>query len=202
MDTRCDLGCVVMASGAGRRFGEGNKLLADIVGLPLVVRAAKSVPTSCFDTVVSTRWDEVAALCEGLGIACAVHEGSQRSDSVRAGLAWGVGRGWKGCLFLPGDQPLVSAQSFCSLAEGFARQPLCIHRLSWDSRPASPVLFPARLFERLSVLEGSQGGRALIAEEGCVVLHEAGQPWEMWDVDIPEDAGKIRGILTGSVEKK
>lgn len=202
MDTRCDLGCVVMASGAGRRFGEGNKLLVDIAGLPLVVRAAKSVPSPCFDTVVSTRWEEVAARCEGHGIACVLHEGAQRSDSVRAGLAWGGRRRWKGCLFLPGDQPLVNKESFRVLAAGFEREPRYIHRLSWDGCPASPVLFPARLFERLSVLEGSQGGRALVAEEKHVVLHEAGQPWEMWDVDTPADACRIRGILNGSVEKK
>ena len=52
------LGCVIMASGEGKRFGS-NKMLADIYGEPLIARTIDSVPRG-FDVVVSTRWPEVA----------------------------------------------------------------------------------------------------------------------------------------------
>ena len=100
------LGCVIMASGEGKRFGS-NKMLADIYGKPLVARTIDSVPRG-FDVVVSTRWPEVAQICEDKHCPCVLHDGGLRSESVRAGLSWGVERNWKGCLFLPGDQPLVS----------------------------------------------------------------------------------------------
>ena len=48
------LGCVIMASGEGKRFGS-NKMLADIYGEPLIARTIDSVPRG-FDVVVSTRW--------------------------------------------------------------------------------------------------------------------------------------------------
>ena len=56
------LGCVIMASGEGKRFGS-NKMLADIYGKPLIARTIDSVPRG-FDVVVSTRWPEVAQICE------------------------------------------------------------------------------------------------------------------------------------------
>ena len=38
------LGCVIMASGEGKRFGS-NKMLADIYGEPLIARTIDSVPS-------------------------------------------------------------------------------------------------------------------------------------------------------------
>ena len=81
------LGCVIMASGEGKRFGS-NKMLADIYGEPLIARTIDSVPRG-FDVVVSTRWPEVAQICEDKHCPCVLHDGELRSESVRAGLSWG-----------------------------------------------------------------------------------------------------------------
>lgn len=81
------LGCVIMASGEGKRFGS-NKMLADIYGEPLIARTIDSVPQG-FDVVVSTRWPEVAQICEDKHCPCVLHDGELRSESVRAGLSWG-----------------------------------------------------------------------------------------------------------------
>lgn len=77
------LGCVIMASGEGKRFGS-NKMLADIYGEPLIARTIDSVPRG-FDVVVSTRWPEVAQICEDKHCPCVLHDGELRSEaSVRA----------------------------------------------------------------------------------------------------------------------
>ena len=76
------LGCVIMASGEGKRFGS-NKMLADIYGEPLIARTIDSVPRG-FDVVVSTRWPEVAQICEDKHCSCVLHDGELRSESVRA----------------------------------------------------------------------------------------------------------------------
>ena len=140
------LGCVIMASGEGKRFGS-NKMLADIYGEPLIARTIDSVPQG-FDAVVSTRWPEVAQICEDKHCPCVLHDGELRSDSVRAGLSWGVERNWKGCLFLPGDQPLVSSDSFGAMVRAFdergRKHPV---RLACNGEPSSPALFPAELFD-------------------------------------------------------
>lgn len=183
------LGCVIMASGEGRRFG-GNKMLADVAGEPLIRRTVDSVPAG-FDTVVSTRWPQVADICRDIRCACVLHDGTLRSQSVRAGLSWGKGRGWTGCVFLPGDQPLVSPASFDALRRAFEESGCTAPvRLALDGEPASPVLFPARLFADLMRLEGKDGGGTLLRGRGDVELIEA-RPYELWDVDTAEDLRRV-----------
>ena len=173
------LGCVIMASGEGKRFGS-NKMLADICGKPLIQRTIESVPKG-FDVVVTTRWPQVAEICCELRCACALHDGALRSESVRAGLTWGADRGWKGCLFLPGDQPLVSSDSFEALAGAFkANGGVAPVRLALNGEPASPVLFPASLFPDLM---GSL--RARMADRRCC----AAAPMSSWSRHVPTSCG-------------
>ena len=56
------LGCVVMAAGNARRFGE-NKLAAQLRGRSLILRALEAVPAEKFDkVVVVTQYPEVMRL--------------------------------------------------------------------------------------------------------------------------------------------
>lgn len=183
------LGCVIMASGEGKRFGS-NKMLADICGEPLIARTIESVPRG-LDMVVSTRWPEVARICEDKHCPCVLHDGELRSDGVRAGLSWGASRGWKGCLFLPGDQPLVSPDSFKAMVrtfdEGGRKHPV---RLACNGEPSSPVLFPAELFDSLMLLEGKDGGGSILKHRADVALVEA-RAYELWDVDTAKGQRRI-----------
>ena len=193
-----NLGCVVMASGQGRRFGS-NKLMADVLGTPLVLATALSV-SPIYDVVVSTRWTDVEDLCRSNGIACARHEGTVRSQSVRAGLTYGTGRGWDGCLFLPGDQPCVTTASFNSLAREFESAGSDrVVRAACDGVAASPVLFPRRLFEGLLQLQGKSGGAPIIADEAAAgrpaVLVEVAAA-ELQDVDTRDDQQKVVAYLS------
>lgn len=183
------LGCVIMASGEGKRFGS-NKMFADICGKPLIQRTIESVPNG-FDVVVTTRWPQVADICRELRCACALHDGALRSESVRAGLTWGADRGWKGCLFLPGDQPLVSSDSFEALAGAFkANGGVAPVRLALNGEPASPVLFPANLFPDLMGLKGKDGGSSLLRGRADVQLVEA-RAYELWDVDTAKGQRRV-----------
>ena len=58
------LGCVVMAAGNARRFGD-NKLAAGVRGRSLILRALEAVPGEEFETVAAvTQYPEVLALAE------------------------------------------------------------------------------------------------------------------------------------------
>lgn len=219
------LGCVIMASGTGSRFaaalGEGgrgdaaasgdgcdgggrgasasNKLFEPLGSSSVLGLAIDSVPPD-YEVVVSTRWPGAAMIAADKGVGFALHDGSLRSDSVRAGLQAGKSRDWQGCLFLPGDQPLVSKESFQRLADAFRRDPRRIYRLGWHGRPGSPVLFPRRCFDALMHLEGGDGGSAVIrAEELPVEVVDAVCKVELLDIDVPEDLRAARAHLAGAV---
>ena len=79
------LGCVVMASGMGRRFG-GGKLLAGLWGRPLLQYALDATGGVFLRRVVVTRDPAAAALCREQGIETVLHSQPYRSDTVRLGL--------------------------------------------------------------------------------------------------------------------
>lgn len=190
------LGCVVMASGLGRRFG-GNKLMADFCGAPLIANAlALAALPLLACRIVVTRSEEVEALCNAQGVPVLRHAQPHRSDTVRLGLAALLGKepALRGCLFLPGDQPLLTQQSVEALA--LAAAPDAIVRLcAADGTPGSPVLFGADYFSELLHLPDGRGGNAVArAHPGSVCLVSARNDAELRDVDTREDLNQLRQL--------
>lgn len=103
-----------MASGLAKRFGS-NKLLAEFDGKPLLCRAF--AVTEGLHRVVVTRSTEVQALCKKYGIPVLHHAHPLRSDTVRLGLECLLPRfpAMSGCVFLPGDQPLLTRKTLCGM---------------------------------------------------------------------------------------
>lgn len=194
-----------MACGQGCRFraagGSGDKLLADLAGVPLIVRTAASVPADAFETVLVARDRAVAgavgAAVPRVDVVLADRGLPPRSEVVRLGLSRGRDR-WDGCLFLPGDQPLVRTESFRALAAAFTADPARAWRLSWEGVPGSPVLFPGSSFDALDSLEGGEGGGALLRRGALPVsLVGASVPEELIDVDTPADLEAAARFLAG-----
>ena len=204
------LGCIVMASGAGRRFrdagGTAPKLLEPFDGpfgrMPLVVQTAASVPRDRFDVAVVTWLPEVAGAVARSDVPVEVVRQTvevqpPRSVTVRAGALHAEAQGWDGALFLPGDQPLVSRESFHALADAFEADPTCAYRLGWHGEPASPVLFPARAFSALMGLRGRDGGSSVLRDGAFDVgFVEARRACELFDVDVPADLTRIARIAS------
>ena len=62
MRAAATVGAVLMASGAGSRFGS-NKLLHPVEGRPLIQRAFAALPAALFDrAVVVSRYPEILSL--------------------------------------------------------------------------------------------------------------------------------------------
>lgn len=183
-------GCVIMASGLGRRFG-GNKLMADFHGVPMIARAldaTRDIP----HRVVVTRHQEVAACCTRQQVNVVLHDLPDRSDTVRLGLQAlpDVDR----CIFCPGDQPLLSRQTVQTLALLAAAQPEWILRTAADGQPGAPIAFPRAYFPELSMLPKGKGG-SFIAKKYPEQVHEVPvrDPYELFDVDTPEDLMLLLG---------
>lgn len=188
------VGCLILASGQGKRFGS-NKLLADLCGQPLLVRTLQCLPPKTFQKIlVVTRWPQVASLCTQQGVGCLLHDQVDRSDVIRLGIRYM--EGMDGCLICQGDQPLCRPASLRRLVQAFEHQPQYIHRLAWKGAGASPVLFGAPHFPALASLPTKNGGSAILrAAPQLIRLTEAEAPWELWDADTPETLARIAQVL-------
>lgn len=198
------LGCVVMAAGAGERFGgaPGEKLTAPLAGVPVLERTLRALPDDLLDVVVVSAHPAVAELCSRLGVRRVEPDGPLKGQTMSAGLAALGGRA--GCLFVTGDQPLLRQGSVRRLVGALAREPRSIVRLAWRGRPGAPVLWPHDLLGALAHIEGDAGGTALLAGHAelssRVRLVEAADEWELADVDTAEDLERLEAALLGREE--
>ena len=185
------IACVIMASGVGSRFG-GNKLLAPFAGAPLLCRAFDMTEGLFGPRVLVTRYEACADLARERGVAAVVHDLPLRSDTVRLGIE--AVPGTRGCLFLPGDQPLLTRDTLRRLKEAFEAEPDRVCRVSWQGEGGSPVLFPARCYAELACLPPGKGGGVLLRREPeRVRLVEAASAAELMDVDTREDLIRLEG---------
>ena len=209
-ETSHSIGCVIMASGLARRFGS-NKLLADFGGRPLLCRALDATDTpqlAC--RIVVTRSAEVEALCQTLGVACLRHALPGRNDTVRLGLEalLALQPGLAGCIFLPGDQPLLRRETVealvCAFGAGTRTQKeteRAIFRLGAraahgpDTVVGSPVLFGCGYFPTLRTLpEGKGGSFVLKARPEQVQIVYAQRREELLDADTPKALEELSAI--------
>ena len=178
------LGCVIMASGLGRRFG-GNKLMADFQGKPMIQRALDVTEGLFSCRVVVTRHASVADLCREQNVSVVLHDLPLRNDTVRLGLEQ-LGN-CDCCMFLPGDQPLLRRETVAKLLENWKENPNNIIRPAYEDTEGSPVVFPAWAFTELKNLPEGKGGGVVMQNH----IHEicrvpVPNPFELADVDTPE----------------
>ena len=180
------LGCVVMAAGNARRFGE-NKLAARFRGKSLIRRTLEAVPAGIFDTVaVVTQYPEIAELAKEFSFAAIRNEHPDFGISHTIKLGLTELRDCDGVLFLVSDQPLLRRESVAALAELWKHQPDKIAALGHDGVRGNPCLFPARFFPELLKLREDRGGNAVIRrhEDDLILLEVQGA--ELYDVDTAQ----------------
>ena len=184
------VGCVIMASGLGKRFG-GNKLMADFGGKPMLLRALQASEALKAHRVVVTRHEDVAKLCQELGVAVVFHDLPHRSDTVRLGLE-ALGD-VDACMFLPADQPLLQPETVELLVSHWEADQQSILRPSCEETPGSPVIFPAWTFPQLrSLPEGTGGGWVMKQYPERVKTVPISDPYELMDADTPETLAMLK----------
>lgn len=189
-------GCVIMASGLGLRFG-GGKLLAKLDGRTLLDRVLDATAQGFSRRVAVTRDAGVEALCLARGVPCLRHSLPLRSDTVRLGLEFLTKDSpLDACVFFPGDQPLVTAETMLTLLLAAAHTPGAIWRLGYGQQAGAPVCFPCALFGELLALPAGRGGGAVIAAHPELVrVLPALSPAELRDVDTPADLAELEDLL-------
>ena len=161
---------VLLAAGAGTRFG-GEKLLARLSdGTPLGVRSARTLRSGVDRALAVVRpGDETLARhlgAEGLDVAVFPDAG----NGMGASLAFGVvaapdADGWIVAL---ADMPFVRRETI-EIAAGMLRAGTWIAAPSYRGRRGHPVGFARALFPELIRLEGDHGARVLLERHAARV---------------------------------
>lgn len=183
MESNLKLGCVVMAAGSARRFGE-NKLAAQLRGRSLILRALEAVPAEAFENVVVvTQYPEVMRLAGEFHFS-AVHNPHPEygiSHTIELGLT--ALRSCGGVMFLVSDQPLLRRESVAALARFWRERPDRLAALAHGGVRGNPCVFPARFYPELLELREDHGGNTVIRrhEEDLRLLEVPEE--ELADVD-------------------
>ena len=157
--------------------------------------------------VVVTRSAEVKALCDAQAVPCLLHSLPGRNDTVRLGLEALLEQcpNLAGCIFLPGDQPLLQRETLEALITAFAQTQKeterAIFRLGAraahgpDTVVGSPVLFGSSFFPELLTLPENKGGNVLLkkypAQVRTVYIADSA---ELLDADTPEVLQQLEAL--------
>lgn len=182
---------VLLAAGAGSRFG-GGKLLAPYRGRPLIESSLANLAEAPVDETVVVVGDDAQRLrevCEPFGVRVVENPDWERGQatSVRAGLL-ALGPEVRAAVVLLADQPLVGSgavERLVAAFEGGARVAVA----TYDGKRRNPVLFSREVWPVLEAeLSGDEGARAVLRRYPDLVTEVpcdgVGDPA---DIDTAED---------------
>jgi molybdenum cofactor cytidylyltransferase len=182
------VGAIVLAAGAGRRFG-GVKQLAEVGGRPLLEHAALAVAGfSPRVVVLGHAAEEIRAIVDlhGAEPALCPEWDDGQSASLRCGIA-ALGDVDAAVVVLA-DMPGITPAAVDAVVAGWDGTADAV-RASYSGEPGHPVLLSRALLDRASELDGDVGFRPLL--EGARVINvEAGHLADPADIDTREELGR------------
>ncbi|MEI6101990.1 MAG: nucleotidyltransferase family protein, partial [Eubacteriales bacterium] len=180
------IGCVLLAAGAGVRFG-GDKLKACFSGKTILENILSELPAELFARCVIVAADNDLLQTAGkYGIRGVIN------DQPELGIARSIRMGLKtlldmdACMFCVSDQPFLKGQTIRGMLENY--KPGTILSLAFGGKRGNPVIFPSSLFGELLRLPKSEFGIYVIkAHPELLLLYEAADPLELADIDTKEE---------------
>ena len=190
------IGCVVMAAGNARRFGE-NKLAAQLRGRSLILRALEAVPAEEFEkVVVVTQYPEVEDMAREFGFT------PLRNDHPDYGISHTIELGTKALqqcnaiLYMVSDQPLLDDASVERIVECWRNHPCNIVGAAHNGKRGNPCIFPREFYDELLALEEDHGGNTVIRKYPERLLTVEVAQEELTDVDTPKALEDLKKQLS------
>ena len=191
---------VLLAAGTSTRFGDANKLLADVEresggdgqqdGTPMVRRSAETLLATDLDGVVVVlghEADRVRAALAGLDVSFAENPEyeSGQASSVRAGVR--ALSDVDAAVFALGDMPYVDPESVSALVAAYEAGEGTALAAGYEGRRGNPVLFDATHFPALADRDGDVGGKQVLFSADDAAVVETSDPGVRRDVDRPDE---------------
>ncbi|RTR06550.1 nucleotidyltransferase family protein [Halomonas nitroreducens] len=194
-----DVVAVILAAGASRRFGAGDKRLARLpTGQPLLAAAVANAAAAFSRLRVVIRdGDDPAVL--GLAADTPVIRAPHAHDGLGASLADAFATLGNApdlvdsvaAAVLLADMPSLSPETLGQLQAHATRARIV--RPRQGGRPGHPVLFGRDFWGELSALHGDEGARGVIARHRAHSLElEVDDPGIHLDIDVVEDLTALR----------
>lgn len=196
MTPATELHVVLLAAGSASRFGS-PKLLADVHGRPMLVRALETLLAVARQdrivVVLGANADLLEPLALDAKVTVVVNEehAEGMASSIRAGLTR-VPEDCPGVLIALADQVAITAGDMRRLIEAWREQPERIAAAGHGDITGVPAIFPAAMVDQLVRLQGDRGARELLRREaGQVVVVPMSSA--AIDVDTPDDLAAADG---------
>lgn len=179
----------ILGAGAASRFGS-DKLMTDCAGKPLgqwALDAALTLGKPILWVGNDSRPDFLPPQCnfqsnpnaeQGLGTSLALAASTAKASDAKA------------LLVMLADMPLITGAILKNLV---AMGPFAA--CAYETRAGVPALFPARLFEDLSKLDGDRGAAPLLRNATDLALVSV-NPEKLLDVDTSADLEQARALLS------
>lgn len=194
------IAALVLAAGRSSRMvgmGGGNKLLAEVAGMPLAlyaVNAALASRATSVTVVTGFEAGKIEALVAGPRVAIVRNPdyAEGMSTSLRHGIA-ALPADVDGVVVLLADMPRINAAHIDALIAQFAVSPNIVVPMQ-SGRRGNPVLWPRSHFAALQSITGDKGARELLSRHADeVVALEITNDAIFADVDTLEDLAGCGG---------
>ncbi len=165
-DAGTRVGGLILAAGAGRRFGS-PKQLAPLDGRPMLEHALAAMAAATrverAVVVLGCAAEEILAGLELHGARVAICTGWEEGQaaSLRAGVAALAGE-VDAIVVTLGDQPSIDARAIDRVVNARTAAAVAL-RASYGGRPGHPVLLERPLFAAVAGLRGDEGARSLLS---------------------------------------
>jgi molybdenum cofactor cytidylyltransferase len=194
------IAAVILAAGRSQRMRGANKLIATIGSRPLVrIVAEAALASRAYRTIVVTghRAEEVRSALSGLEVGFA--HNPDYADGLSTSLRTGIDRlgdDVDGAIVLLGDMPAIDTAAIDRVIAAFNPQAGALIVVPTHAgKRGNPVLWSARFFDALRVVEGDVGGRHLLGINAEAVVEVEMDQAVTVDLDTPEALHEAGGTL-------
>jgi molybdenum cofactor cytidylyltransferase len=182
---------VVLAAGAGRRFG-GDKMLAEVDGMPLIRHAASAYAELCGQvTVVISTDDRLREALAGLPVDIVTNPGADEgiASSIRAAV--NHSRSHPALMIALGDEPRVDRALVMQVMQLWHQTRAPIVMPLYNGEPGHPVLFDEATYGDLLTLKGDRGAKGLAERYGPKVRSVEVAGPRPTDIDTTQDLERL-----------
>lgn len=184
---------VILAGGAARRMGGGDKPLLPVGGASMLARVLAALQPEAFAIAISANGDPTRFAAFGLPV---LPDGAFAGEGPLAGLLaaldWAAGLGAATLLSVPGDTPFVPP----GLAAALAPAPSCAASAGQPHHLVA--LWPVACRTQLRQLLSTPGPRSVARFGAAIGMRRVDFPPGPWDrflnVNTPEQLAEARAL--------